>query len=54
MVPIAIVLQIWDKMVRYCLPLRAATFKDTLSVAKVQCKLRVASGLNLSWYGSME
>ena len=31
---IAIVLQIWNKMVRYCLPLRAATFKDTLSVAK--------------------
>ena len=31
---IAIVLQIWDKMVRYCLPSRAATFKDTLSVAK--------------------
>ena len=24
------------------------------NVAKVQCKLRIASGLNLPWYGSME
>ena len=26
----------------------------TLNVAKMQCKLRVASGLNLPWYGSTE
>ena len=35
------------------LTLRAATSKDALSVAKVHYKLRVASGLNLSWYGNM-
>ena len=28
--------------------------KGTLNVAKVQYKLRVASGLSLPWYGSME
>ena len=30
------------------------TGKGMLNVAKVQYKLRVASGLNLPWYGSME
>ena len=37
-----------------CLPLQEITFKGTLNVAKVQYKLRVVSGLNLPWYGSME
>ena len=30
------------------------TCRRTLNVAKVQYKLRVAFGLNLPWYGSME
>ena len=38
----------------YCLPWRATTCKGTLNVAKVQHKLRVAFGLKLPWYGSME
>ena len=38
----------------YCLPSCAITGRSSLNVAKVQCKLRVASGLNLVWYGSME
>ena len=42
------------RCIPYCLTSRVATRKGTLNVAKVQCKLRVASGLNLSWYGSME
>ena len=54
MVLIAIVLQMLDEMVRYCLPSRAATCKDTLNLAKIQYKLRVSSGLNLFLYGSME
>ena len=37
-----------------CLSLRVTTGKGMLNVAKVQYKLRVASGLNLPWYGSME
>ena len=37
-----------------CLPSRASTCKGMLNVAKVQYKLRVASGLNLPWCGSME
>ena len=41
-------------IVPYCFPSRAATWKGTLKVAKVHCKLRVASGLNLSWCESME
>ena len=36
-----------------CLPLQA-TCKGTLNVAKIQYKLRVASGLVLPWYGSMK
>ena len=40
--------------VPYCLPSRATTCKSTLKVAKMQCKLRVASGLNIPWYGSIE
>ena len=53
---IAIVFQIWDEMHRtiYLLPSRATTCKGTLNVAKTQYKLRVASGLKLPWYGSME
>ena len=35
----------------YCLPSRASTCKGTLKVAKVQYKLRVASCLNLGWFG---
>ena len=41
-------------IVPYCLPSRATTCKGTLNVAKMQYKLRVASGLKLPWYGSME
>ena len=41
-------------IVRYCLPSLAAPCKDTFNVAKVQYNLRAASGLNLSWNGSME
>ena len=37
-----------------CLPLQATTCKGMLNVAKVQHKLRVASGVNLPWNGSME
>ena len=39
-----------------CLSLQATTCKGTLNVAKIQqvYKLRVVSGRNLSWYGSME
>ena len=45
----------WMRLiVPHCLPLRVATCKGTLNIAKVQYKLRVASGLNLPWYGSME
>ena len=54
---IAIVLQIWDEMHRTiprCLLLQETTCRGTLSVAKVHYKLRVVSGLNLPWYGSME
>ena len=40
--------------VPYCLPLQATTCKGTLNAAKVQYKLRVAIGLSLFWYGSME
>ena len=41
-------------IVLYCLPLQATTCKDKLNVAKIQYKLRVASGLNLPWYKSIE
>ena len=54
---IAIVLQIRDEMHRTiprCLLLQETTCKGTLYVAKVHYKLRVVSGLNLPWYGSME
>ena len=54
MVLIAIVLQIWNEMVRYCLPSRAATFKDTLSVAKstMQITRSLRSKFVLVWkYG---
>ena len=37
-----------------CLPLQATTCKGMLNVAKIQYKLRIASGLNLPWYKSME
>ena len=37
-----------------CLLLQATTCKGMLNVAKIQYKLRVASGLNLPWYKSME
>ena len=38
----------------YCLSSRATTCKGTLNATKVQYKLRVASGLNLRWYISMD
>ena len=41
-------------IIPHCLPSRATTCKGTLNVAKVQYKLRVASGLSLLWYGSIE
>ena len=41
-------------IVPYCLPSRATTYKGTLKVAKMQYKLRVASGINIPWYGSIE
>ena len=41
-------------IVPYCLPSRATTCKGALNVANVQNKIRVTSGLNLPWYGSME
>ena len=41
-------------IVPYCLPSQATTCKGTLNVAKMPYKLRVASGLYLPWYGSME
>ena len=41
-------------IVPYSLPLRAATCKDTLNVAKLQYILLVAPGLKLHWYGIME
>ena len=37
-----------------CLPSRATTCKGMLKVAKVKYTLRIASGLNLPWYKSME
>ena len=40
--------------VPYCLPLQATTSEEKLDVAKVQYILRIASGLNLLLYGSME
>ena len=42
------------RIVPCCLLSRASTCKGMLNVAKVQYKLRVASGLNLPWYGSIE
>ena len=41
-------------IVSYCFTSRATFCKGTLNFAKVQYKLRVAFGLNLPWYGSME
>ena len=41
-------------IVTYCLPSRETTRKDTLNVAKVQYKLRVAFDLNLPWYGILK
>ena len=38
----------------WCLPLRVSTCKGTLNVAKVQYKLRVASGMNFCCCGNME
>ena len=40
--------------VPYCLPSRATTCKGMLYVAKLQYKLRVASGLNVPLYESMK
>ena len=42
------------RCVPYCSPSRATACKSTLYIAKIQYKLRVVSGLNLSWYGSMK
>ena len=41
-------------VVPYSLSSWATTCKSSLNVSKVQYKLRVASGLNLPWYGNME
>ena len=52
---IALVLQIWDEIDRtILLTSRAAACKGTLNPARVQYELRISSGLNLFWYGSME
>ena len=42
-------------IVTYSLTLQTTiSCKDSLNVAKVQYKLRVAFSLNLVWYGSMD
>ena len=44
----------WDASYHAAYLRKRTTCKGRLNVAKVRYKLRVTSGLNLAWYGSME